>query len=58
MVNLQVQQTHIPTGKVDVLFTIETKESSKSFMTNELHLMYDDRVSDIIDIKVVEINVS
>lgn len=58
MINLQVQQTHIPTGKVDVIFTIETQESSKGFMTNELHLMYDERVSDTIDIKVVEVNVS
>ena len=38
MITLQVQETNQDTGKVEVLFDIETKEDSKEWMTNELHL--------------------
>ncbi len=58
MINLQVQQTNVRTGDKEILFTIETEASGKAFMTNELHLMYDERATEDIEIKVVEVNES
>jgi len=56
MHHLQVQQQDIETGKNKILFSIETTD--KKFMTNELHLMYDEVATETKAIKVVEINAS
>tara|TARA_B100000131_G_scaffold141300_1_gene137538 strand:+ start:180 stop:356 length:177 start_codon:yes stop_codon:yes gene_type:complete len=56
MITLQVQETNQETGKVEVLFDIETKEDSKEWMTNELHLMYEDRATETIHINVVQVH--
>ncbi len=56
MIKLQVQQTDTNTGRVEVLFDIETKEDSRTWMTNELHLMYEDRITENVKIDVLEVS--
>ena len=58
MIHLQVQKKDIPSGQIKVLFDIETENSGKTFMTNELQLMYEDQATETVEISVVEISAS
>tara|TARA_Y100001938_G_C8005044_1_gene386842 strand:- start:793 stop:969 length:177 start_codon:yes stop_codon:yes gene_type:complete len=58
MIHLQVQKKDIPSGQIKVLFDIETEKSGKTFMTNELQLMYEDQATETVEISVVEISAS
>ena len=56
--NIETVHEGMKIKSLSIFYDIETEKSGKTFMTNELQLMYEDQATETVEISVVEISAS